>query len=391
MPLEHHFEQQMHVPHRLAQYGAGRRLDYAEAADPERLAEVIAAEIGRPRRLPAGRDRRRGPRRRAPRGAALTAMPAALPVLVHLAGPLRVDRGGIELAPAEIGSRKGRTLLRLLCARRGDVLTGPEIAGVLWPDEPPADPDAVVASLVSRLRRVLGADAVLGGREGYRLGAVVTDIDRARRLLDDAERAAPAPAFADAQAAVRLIEAGEGQPDEEWLAPVRAELAGLRRRVQRSPFLAGGLGQLEDHREASDATAVATGLLLSMLDRREDALDRIGGPQVNPVLGREVVEGQELLSIFVETLDRLRILGLIGLDEQIERLVSMRTRVSHPDLMELLFGTGLQALRQLVDHVAALVEPAPLRSGLGKDLGQGLPEAQGAVARGQLRIDREAS
>jgi UDP-N-acetylglucosamine:LPS N-acetylglucosamine transferase len=48
VPLGHHFEQQVHVPHRLAQYGAGRRMDYADAADPERLAEVIAAELGRP-------------------------------------------------------------------------------------------------------------------------------------------------------------------------------------------------------------------------------------------------------------------------------------------------------------------------------------------------------
>ena len=46
-PLARHFEQQIHVPHRLAQYGAGRRLDFADA-DPEHLAEVIAAEIGRP-------------------------------------------------------------------------------------------------------------------------------------------------------------------------------------------------------------------------------------------------------------------------------------------------------------------------------------------------------
>lgn len=46
-PLAHHFEQQIHVPQRLAQYGAGRRMDYADA-DPEQLAEAIAAEIGRP-------------------------------------------------------------------------------------------------------------------------------------------------------------------------------------------------------------------------------------------------------------------------------------------------------------------------------------------------------
>jgi pimeloyl-ACP methyl ester carboxylesterase/predicted glycosyltransferase len=46
-PLAHHFEQQIHVPHRLAQYGAGRRMDYA-ATDPELLAEAVAQEIDRP-------------------------------------------------------------------------------------------------------------------------------------------------------------------------------------------------------------------------------------------------------------------------------------------------------------------------------------------------------
>jgi pimeloyl-ACP methyl ester carboxylesterase len=47
VPLARHFEQQIHVAHRLAQYGAGRRLDYA-ALDPEYLAEAIVTEIDRP-------------------------------------------------------------------------------------------------------------------------------------------------------------------------------------------------------------------------------------------------------------------------------------------------------------------------------------------------------
>jgi pimeloyl-ACP methyl ester carboxylesterase/predicted glycosyltransferase len=47
VPLRHHFEQNFHVRHRLDRYGAGRRLDYA-ALDPDALAELIAAEIGRP-------------------------------------------------------------------------------------------------------------------------------------------------------------------------------------------------------------------------------------------------------------------------------------------------------------------------------------------------------
>jgi pimeloyl-ACP methyl ester carboxylesterase/predicted glycosyltransferase len=47
VPLEHHFEQQRHVPHRLARYGAGRRVPFAET-EPEQFASAIAAEIGRP-------------------------------------------------------------------------------------------------------------------------------------------------------------------------------------------------------------------------------------------------------------------------------------------------------------------------------------------------------
>jgi pimeloyl-ACP methyl ester carboxylesterase/predicted glycosyltransferase len=47
VPLARHFEQQIHVAHRLAQYRAGRRLDYT-AIDPEYLAEAIVTEIDRP-------------------------------------------------------------------------------------------------------------------------------------------------------------------------------------------------------------------------------------------------------------------------------------------------------------------------------------------------------
>ena len=45
-PLKHHFEQCIHVAHRLDRYGAGRRMDY-DAATPEDIAQAIAEEIGR--------------------------------------------------------------------------------------------------------------------------------------------------------------------------------------------------------------------------------------------------------------------------------------------------------------------------------------------------------
>jgi len=47
VPLRHHFEQNLHVRHRLDRYGAGRCLDYDQTG-PEALAQAIAAEIGRP-------------------------------------------------------------------------------------------------------------------------------------------------------------------------------------------------------------------------------------------------------------------------------------------------------------------------------------------------------
>jgi len=45
-PLAHHFEQNLHVRHRLDRYRAGRRMDYA-TSDPDAIADAITAEIGR--------------------------------------------------------------------------------------------------------------------------------------------------------------------------------------------------------------------------------------------------------------------------------------------------------------------------------------------------------
>jgi len=46
-PLRHHFEQNMHVAHRLDRYGAGRRMDF-DTAEPDVIAGAIAEEAGRP-------------------------------------------------------------------------------------------------------------------------------------------------------------------------------------------------------------------------------------------------------------------------------------------------------------------------------------------------------
>ena len=45
-PLRHHFEQNLHVRHRLERYGAGRCMDF-ESDGPGEIAAAVAAEIGR--------------------------------------------------------------------------------------------------------------------------------------------------------------------------------------------------------------------------------------------------------------------------------------------------------------------------------------------------------
>jgi pimeloyl-ACP methyl ester carboxylesterase/predicted glycosyltransferase len=45
-PLKHHFEQNLHVPHRLERYRAGRRMDF-DSSPPEAIAAAIAEEVGR--------------------------------------------------------------------------------------------------------------------------------------------------------------------------------------------------------------------------------------------------------------------------------------------------------------------------------------------------------
>jgi predicted glycosyltransferase len=54
-PLAHHFEQQFHVPHRLARYEAGIRMDYATAT-PESIGDAVVDALGRPPPRPVAAD-----------------------------------------------------------------------------------------------------------------------------------------------------------------------------------------------------------------------------------------------------------------------------------------------------------------------------------------------
>ncbi len=57
-----------------------------------------------------------------------------------------------------------------------------------------------------------------------------------------------------------------------------------------------------------------------MADRGKRRFNRIAGADALPMLGREVEECHEFLTIFLQAQRRLGVLWLIGFDEQIEGL-----------------------------------------------------------------------
>jgi DNA-binding SARP family transcriptional activator len=168
------------------------------------------------------------------------------PIRVRLMGPFTVTRGPRTLTAGEIGSRKGRTLLKLLIVERPRTVSADRVAEVLWGEDSPEGRQRVVAQLVSRLRSVLGTEAVEGGPDGYRIvaGRYQVDLDEAMRLVEEAEsRTSTEPGLARiaATAALEILDRGAVFADEpyaEWAEPTRTEARALRRRARRTGWLA---------------------------------------------------------------------------------------------------------------------------------------------------------
>ena len=162
-------------------------------------------------------------------------------VELRLAGTFGVVRDGAELSEGELGSRKSRTLLKLLAVERPGLVSLDKIVEVLWADDPPTAAQQNVATLVSRLRGVLGPGVILSTRQAYRLAdepAVSVDLDAAARYCEQAERrltASPAIALAAAEQAIRLLAADVALADEPyatWVDPARGQLRNLARRAR---------------------------------------------------------------------------------------------------------------------------------------------------------------
>jgi DNA-binding SARP family transcriptional activator len=98
--------------------------------------------------------------------------------------------------PVALGGPTQAALLAVLALRSPSLIDTDQIAGELWADRAPRDPDASLQVAVSRLRKALGTDVIETGRSGYRLAIAPEHLDverfrrhtvRGRRSLADGE------------------------------------------------------------------------------------------------------------------------------------------------------------------------------------------------------------
>ena len=115
--------------------------------------------------------------------------------ILRLCGSFELGIAGVSLGES-LPSGQATTLLAYLATSRRP-LSREELIGALWSDRAPSDPQAVLSTLLSRLRRVLGRDA-LGGRGHVVLTLpkpVWLDVDAAREAVAEAQDAVAASAW----------------------------------------------------------------------------------------------------------------------------------------------------------------------------------------------------
>jgi DNA-binding SARP family transcriptional activator len=159
---------------------------------------------------------------------------------IHLVGRFAVRSAGERLTGTDVGSRKARILLALLAMERNRLVRRDRIVDVVWGSDLPRDPAHNVATMVSRMRRTLGVESIVGHRAGYRLGnAIGVDLDDAEALVNRAETLLagrePLVAHTAVRRALRILGAGgvlEDEPYETWAEPAHSRHRALLRRAR---------------------------------------------------------------------------------------------------------------------------------------------------------------
>ena len=271
--------------------------------------------------------------------------------------------GGLDvegLEPLAVGSRKARSLVRLLALARGRVVATRDLVEALWGDAHPANPAEQVSVLVSRLRGVLGRDRIEHVESGYRLVYDWLDAVELETISAEIERRRDAGNISGAASAARLAlsllrsELVEEDDDPAW---VLEEVADLQARIRRARRLAAtSLLDAGSWLEAAD---------LSEADLRRDPYDE---DAVRLLMRANVAGGRPGVALAAYADLASRLAAELGADPAAETS-ELHTRV-------------------LRDDPAPLAAPSRAESGLVGRIDQ-LAHLDGLVARaaaGEVRL-----
>jgi YVTN family beta-propeller protein len=102
---------------------------------------------------------------------------AAAMLEFRILGPLEAGKGDRSVP---LGGPLQRAVLAILILNRGEVVTSDRLIDELWGESPPPTAAKTVQAYVSRLRKALGADALLTASGGYVLAAESDQVDAER-------------------------------------------------------------------------------------------------------------------------------------------------------------------------------------------------------------------
>ena len=167
--------------------------------------------------------------------------------MIDVCGRLAVRVDGEDVAP-KLPGRQGRLLLAYLALNRARPVPREELLDLLWPSSPPSAPEDVLTALLSKLRRAIGPERLVGRRELSLHVTGLIDLEQAERCLAEAEDAVVRHDWGAAwrtghsalEIAARGFLAGEEAP---WVQERRRDVEELRLRALEAAAAAGiGLG-----------------------------------------------------------------------------------------------------------------------------------------------------
>ncbi|HJS26274.1 MAG TPA: BTAD domain-containing putative transcriptional regulator, partial [Actinomycetota bacterium] len=195
----------------------------------------------------------------------------------QLLGPLTATNGD---GPIAIGGPKQRLVLAHLLLNVNQTVPADQLIDALWGEESPETARGTLQSYVSRLRNVLGSEAIEGRSPGYRLRAQPEELDtfRFESLLREARENGLGP-----QEALNALDEALGL----WRGPALADLA-------FEPSLLGEIARLEELRLTATEERSATRLDLGQ--HAEVVAELEAATAAHPL--RERLWGQLVLALY---------------------------------------------------------------------------------------------